>query len=75
MVGHDEHRGPKRRLVTPPALPSVIGPITLLGTKFAPSHDLGPDALAPQRGQSTVDGDRCVDTVDPVDEASVETTE
>src|ERR1700730_5356209 len=52
VVAHDEHRCLEWRLVSPPAPPPVVGPITNLGTELAPSHDLGADALAPHAGQS-----------------------
>src|SRR5258708_35670749 len=44
----------KRRIVTPPALPLVVGPGALKRAKFPPPHDFDADALAPCGRESVI---------------------
>ena len=47
MMGEDEHRGVKRRVVPPPALPLVVWPGAVLRPELIPAHDLRADARPP----------------------------
>jgi hypothetical protein len=44
MAGEDEHRGVKRRAVSPAALPLVVWPGAALRPELIPAHDLRADA-------------------------------
>src|SRR5260370_37464760 len=44
----------KRRIVSPPALPLVVGPGALKRAKFPPPHDFDADALAPCGRESVI---------------------
>src|SRR5260221_6807838 len=55
MVGEDEHRGVKRRVVSPPALPLMALPGAAVRTELVPSHDLRADAWAPVAGKGVID--------------------
>ena len=72
VVGHDEHRGPERRLVPPPAPPPVVGPLAGLRPELAPSHDLGADALAPHAGQGAFEREGRIHLIDPMNGPTVE---
>src|ERR1700674_5856142 len=54
VVRQHDHRGMKRRIVSPPALPLVVGPGALKRAKFPPPHDFDADALAPCGRESVI---------------------
>ena len=54
MMGEDEHRGVKRRIVSPPALPLGVWPGAALRREFIPAHDLRADARPPGGGKRVV---------------------
>ena len=55
VMGEDEHRGMKGRVVAPPALPLLVLPRAALGSELVPAHDLGTDPRAPVAGEGVVD--------------------
>src|SRR5690349_12710886 len=75
VMGHHENRRSKRRLVSPPSLPSVVRPFTALRAELSPSHDLGADSLTPHTGQRAINGNRVLHLVDSMDDATVELIE
>src|SRR5215831_528865 len=75
VVGQDEHRCLKWRLLAPPAPPPIAGPIASLRAELAASHYLGADALAPHAGQGAVHRDGGIGLVDPVDNPAIEPAE
>src|SRR5436305_10841531 len=54
MVGEDEHRGVKWRVVSPPALPLLVWPGAALRPELIPAHDLRADARPPGGGKRIV---------------------
>ena len=55
VMGEDEHRGMKGRVVAPPALPLLVRPRPALGSELVPAHDLCADARTPIAGEGVVD--------------------
>src|SRR5437764_5584213 len=54
MVGEDEHRGVKRRVVSPPARPLLVWPGAALRPELIAAHDLRADARPPSAGKRIV---------------------
>ena len=54
VVGHDEDRSVERRLLTPPALPLVVGPGSALRAELVAAHDLGANVAGEVSGQVVV---------------------
>ena len=54
MMGEDEHRGVKRRVVPPPALPLVVCPGAALRPELIPAHDLRANARPPGAGKRII---------------------
>src|SRR5690348_11968248 len=55
MVGENEHRGVKRRVVSPPPLPLLVLPGAAVRTELVPSHDLRADARVPVASKGVID--------------------
>src|SRR4051794_14642684 len=54
MMGQHEHIGVVRRLIAPPSLPVVIGPIAADRTKHVPAEDPSPDPGEAASGEVVV---------------------
>src|SRR5579859_3033784 len=55
MVGENKDRGVERRGVSPPSVPLLVRPGSMVRAELAPPHDLGADARPPSAGESVVD--------------------
>src|SRR5579862_1528350 len=55
MVAENKDRGVERWGVSPPSVPLLIRPGSMLRAELAPPHDLGADARGPSAGESVVD--------------------
>ncbi len=55
MMGEHIHRGMEGRVLSPPALPVLVDPRTVLGAELTPAHDLGANVVAPGAGEDAVD--------------------
>src|SRR5262245_41998148 len=55
VVGHDEHRGVERGLVTPPATPLLVVPGPALGPELVATHDLGADVACVVPGEVIIE--------------------
>src|SRR5437660_3442955 len=55
MVGQNKDRGVERRGVSPPSVPLLVRPGSVVRAELAPPHDLGADARGPSAGESVVD--------------------
>src|ERR1700753_4049370 len=51
MAGEDENRGVERRVVSPPSVPLLVRPGSVVRAELAPPHDLGADARFPGAGE------------------------
>jgi hypothetical protein len=56
-MGEHEDGGMERRLLTPPALPLLVGPRSALRAELIASHDLRADARSPGAREGVVDAD------------------
>jgi hypothetical protein len=54
MVREHEHRRVEDGVVTPPALPFLVGPRAALWSELVAAHDLGSDAGTPGAGEGIV---------------------
>ena len=55
MVGKNKDRGVERRGVSPPSVPLLVRPGSMVRAELAPPHDFGADARGPSAGESVVD--------------------